>query len=145
MRGAGLVAVLIGLAVINAVTTWGVFGPQIEREFGVTDQRFFVALLESCPPGSTLSFDGDEPESFRQRFGQWLVTAADRHGERYRIDEAFVAAIARATNDGALELDHHFGIADASGASLCTSLDDLSVVYLDDGLRARIRRRLEAS
>ena len=111
-------------------------------EFGMDDMEFFVALLRACPEGSRLSFDQSEPESFVHTFREWSHRnrSTDFEADYYMIDPRFIAAIERELASGKLELYHHFWIVGSDGLALCRSLDDLTVVTLDDQIKKRIQK-----
>lgn len=110
------------------------------KEFGLDDMQFFVALLRACPEGSRLSFDQSEPESFVHTFREW--SHRDRpdtfEADSYSIDVRFIATVEREITSGKLQLDHHFGIVAPDGRSLCSSLDDFTVVTLADDIKQKI-------
>ena len=111
-------------------------------EFAMDDLPFFLALLRACPDGSRLSFDQSEPESFVHAFREWS------HRERpdtfeadsYSIAPGFIAAIERDLAGGNLRLYAHFWIVGPDGRALCSSLDDFTVVTLDDDIKKTIHR-----
>lgn len=113
-----------------------------QHAFGLTELQFFVGLLRACPEGSRLSFDRSEPESFVQAFRPWSHREDDStfEADYYRIDSCFVAAVEQAIARGELELDHHFGIVDANGRPLCSSMDDFTVVTLAEDVKSRMMR-----
>ncbi len=109
-------------------------------EFGLEDLDFFLALLRACPDGSRLSFDRSEPESFVQAFRPWSHRDQPDtfEADYYTICDDLRAEAERLVGGGQLELDHHFGIVAADGRSLCSSLDDFTVVTLADDIRRQI-------
>ena len=110
-------------------------------EFGMDDMQFFVALLRASPEGSRLGFDQSEPESFVHAFREWS------HRERpdsfeadyYSIEPRFIAGIEREIASGKLKLYAHFWIVAPDGRTICSSLDDFTVVTLDDETRKKIQ------
>jgi hypothetical protein len=109
-------------------------------EFGMTPMQFFVAVLRACPPGSRLTFDACEPESFVHAFRQWShrSDASRFEADEYSIDADFIALAEEFAARGELELEHHFGISSPDGRLLCASWDDFMVVKLADDVREAI-------
>ena len=111
-------------------------------EFGMDDMQFFVALLRTCPEGSRLSFDQSEPESFVHTFREWSHRDDPKsfEADSYSIAPRFIEAVEREIASGKLELDHHFWIASSDGRALCSSLDDFTVVTLDEDIKKRMTK-----
>ena len=109
-------------------------------EFGMDDMQFFVALLRACPEGSRLSFDQSEPESFVHTFREWSHRDDSKsfEADSYSIAPRFIEVVEREIASGKLQLDHHFGIVAPDGRSLCSSLDDFTVVTLADDIKQKI-------
>ena len=103
---------------------------------------FFIRLLRACPPGSRLTFDASETESFVHAFKRWSHRSDPNRFEAddYSIDADFIALVERLTARGELELEHHFGISAPDGRLLCASWDDFMVVKLADDVREAIRK-----
>jgi len=110
-------------------------------EFGMDDMQFFVALLRACREGSRLGFDQSEPESFVHAFREWSHRdrPASFEADYYSMDSRFIAAIEREIASGKLQLYAHFWIVAPDGRAICSSLDDFTVVTLEDETRKRIQ------
>ncbi|GEM_PF-5275510 len=116
--------------------------PYPVSEFGIGPIPFFIALLHASPPGSRLTFDRSEPESFVHAFRQWSHRSDPESFEAdyYTIDAGFIALAEQAAGRDALELDAHLGISSPEGRLLCASWDDFMVVKLAEDMRERIRK-----
>src|SRR5258708_27771868 len=106
-------------------------------EFGLTPMQFFLELLRVCPPGSRLTFEASEPETFVRLFRKWSRRSdpARFEADDYLIDADLIALAERLAAGGELELDHHFGISAPDGRLLCASWDDFIIVKLADDIR----------
>ncbi len=115
--------------------------PYPKVEFGMEPLQFFVALLRACPPGSRLTFDQSEPESFVHAFRRWShrADAQSFEADYYTIDAEFIALAEQLAGRGELQLYSHIGLGSPDGRLLCTSWDDFMVVKLDEEIRERIR------
>jgi hypothetical protein len=113
-------------------------------EFGIPPLQFFIRLLRACPPGSRLTFDASEPDSFVRAFRQWShrKDVARFEADEYSINTDFIALTEQLAARGELELEHHFGISASDGRLLCASWDDFMVVTLADDVREAIQREL---
>ena len=113
-----------------------------QAEFGMNDMQLFLALLRACPAGSRLSFDQSESESFVSTFREWSHRddPSTFEADSYSIDSRFIAAIEREIAGGKLQLYSHFWITAPDRRSLCSSLDDFTVVTLADDIREKIRK-----
>jgi hypothetical protein len=115
-------------------------------EFGMAPMQFYIALLRACPPGSRLTFDACETESFAHAFHPWSHRSDPNRFEadEYTIDADFVALSEQLAARGALELEHHLGISGPDGRLLCASWDDFMVVKLADDLRDALHKSASA-
>ena len=113
-----------------------------QTEFGMDDMQFFVALLRACPEGSRISFDQSESESFVHTFREWSHRDDPNsfEADSYSMDSRFIAAVEGEIAGGKLQLYSHFWITAPDGSSLCSSLDDLTVVTLDEDIKKRITK-----
>lgn len=116
--------------------------PYPMTQFGMPPLQFFIRLLRACPPGSRLTFDASEPESFVRCFRQWShrKDPARFEADNYSINNDFIALAEQLAARGELELEHHFGISESDGRLLCASWDDFMVVKLADDVREAIQR-----
>jgi hypothetical protein len=116
--------------------------PYPVTEFGMAPMQFFIALLRACPPGSRVTFDACETESFVHAFQRWSHRTDPNRFEAddYSIDADFIALAEKLAAHGELELEHHFGISSPDGRLLCASWDDFMVVKLADDIREAIRK-----
>ncbi len=111
-------------------------------EFGMDDMQFFVALLRACPEGSRLSFDQSETESFVHNFREWSHRDDPKsfEADSYSITTRFIETVERGIASGKLELYHHFWIASSDGRALFSSLDDFTVVTMDENIKKRMTK-----
>ena len=104
--------------------------------------QFYIALLRACPPGSRLTLDACETESFVHAFKPWSHRSDTNRFEadEYSIDADFIARSEEIAARGALELGHHLEISGPDGRLLCASWDDFMVVKLADDLRDALHK-----
>src|SRR5688572_15915860 len=111
-------------------------------EFGMGEIPFFLALLRACPPGSRLTFDESEPESFVQAFRQWShrSDSTSFEADYYTIGDDFIALARQLADRSELELYCHLGISSPDGGLLCASWDDFRVLELAEDIREKIQK-----
>jgi len=113
-------------------------------EFGIQPLKFFILLLRACPPGSRLTFDNSELESFVHAFQRWSHRSDPKSFEAdyYTLDSDLISLAESLAARNELQLDCHFGISSPDGRLLCASWDDFVVVKLADDIKEEISRRV---
>jgi hypothetical protein len=113
-------------------------------EFGIQPLEFFIALLRACPPGTRLTFDNSEPESFVHAFQRWSHRSDPKSFEAdyYTVDAGLISLAETLAGRGELQLECHFGISSPDSRLLCASWDDFMVVKLADDIKQEISRQV---
>ena len=104
------------------------------KELGIEEKKFFIEVLRACPDGAKLDFAWSEPESFVEQFRPWShrQNVSAYEADYYIIDREFVSQAGRLSNQGRLEIDHHFSIGGPSDEPLIQSFDDFTVIAMTE-------------